>query len=232
MTQSYGLPTVVPCQKNTVGSWNQPEAGRQEDVGLKAGAADASSGNGKQRNSPGAWPSLRAHRADTGEKHPGSSPKTRAQNTPHWLLLSAFHHRFCSSQSACLPWHSSTEILSRSLSFPWLWRFDACMERIVCLFWMEQPLQIPFKGVRLRKEIFFFFLTSEIMILPLPCSVWVFHSCLICMLNYFFSAERTCLCHRVDIFLTTWITRTQNFKNPIPLSERQGFTKASQSTGQ
>lgn len=48
MTQSYRLPAVVPCQKNTVALWNQPEAGRQEDVGLNAAAADASWGNGNR----------------------------------------------------------------------------------------------------------------------------------------------------------------------------------------
>lgn len=99
MTQSYGLPAVVPCQKNTVGSWNQPEAGRQEDVGLKAGAADASSGDGKQRNSPGAWPCLRA---DTGEKHPESSPKTRAQKHSPPTALICFPSQILLI-SVCLP---------------------------------------------------------------------------------------------------------------------------------
>lgn len=188
MTQSYGLPTVVPCQKNTVASWNQPEAGRQEDVGLNAGAADASLGDGN-RETPQEfnliWKyigltqarSTRGLQQNKGTKH---YPRTA-------LICFPSIHRHCSSQSASLGTPPHKLSADRFPSHGCGGLTPACRESDASSGWNN-----PYKHL-LREwgwEKRSLFLTSEITVLARSCSVWVFHSFLICTLNQFFSVGK------------------------------------------
>lgn len=95
------------------------------------------------------------------------------------------------------------------------------MERIWCLFWMKQPYKHLLRERGWEKKSLFW--TSEIVVLPRSCSVWVFNFFLTCILNQLFSVREEVLrdlaCHRVDIFLTTWITRAQNKKKKSHITQ-------------
>lgn len=124
---------------------------------------------------------LKAPRADT--EGPEDSSKALPTDCSHLLSI-------CTQTlllSHCLPWHSSTQTFSTSLSLPWLWRFDTLVERIWCLFWMKQPLKTPFKGGKLRKEVSF----PELLKLCITLIMFSMSiSFLISTLNQFFSVRR------------------------------------------
>lgn len=166
----------------------KPEAGRQEDVGLNTGAADASSGNGNWETPLEfllIWKhvgltqarSTRGLQQNKGIKHypvtalisfPSvgrhcSSQPPSLGTPPHKLLADHFPSHGCGGLTPA--WRESDASSGWNNPYKHLLREWG---------WEERSL----------------FLTSEIMVFPRPYSLRVFNSFLICTLNQFFSVGK------------------------------------------